>query len=155
MKSPPCLEQKQLARVEEKWYILMRGIVERIKSCLDQWRRRLLGQMYTITPISPNHLYWPLQTGPNDIIEVTLDNQANVYLLDLENYNKYRQGQPFEYHKGLWATVSPVRIRPPYQGLWTVVVDLGGSPGQIRASTAVIGPLVNSDRENVCRTCKR
>lgn len=94
--------------------------------------------MYTITPISPNYLYWPLQVGPNEIIQVDLDNQANVYLLDLANYDKYKHGQPFEYHVGGWATVSPVKIRPPYQGLWYVVIDLGDSPGQVRASTAVM-----------------
>lgn len=93
--------------------------------------------MYTITPISLNYLYWPLQVGPNEIIEVDLDNQANVYLLDLANYDKYKNGRPFACHAGGWATTTPVKIRPPYQGLWYVVVDLAGSPGQIRASAAV------------------
>jgi len=127
----------------EKWYITTaRGIIKRIKSYFHQQRRRLRRQMYTITPIPPNesanYLYWPLQAGPNEIIEVNLDNQANVYLLDVANYDKYKNRQPFQYQVGAWATVIPFRITPPYQGLWYVVVDLGGYPGRVTASTAVI-----------------
>lgn len=87
---------------------------------------------------SENYLHWPLSAvGPNDTVEVTLDNQANVYLLDVENFNKYKNRQRFKYQLGLFATVSPVKITPPRQGDWHVVIDLGGYPGRVMASTKV------------------
>lgn len=84
-----------------------------------------------------NYLHQELDVGPEDIVEVTLDGQANVMLLDSANYERYRRGESFRYHGGL-AQVSPARLVPPHRGRWYVVVDLGGFAGKIRAGVRVL-----------------
>lgn len=84
-----------------------------------------------------NYLHWLFWAGPNDVIEVTLDKQANVKLLDGINYQHYQRGSQYRYHGGL-ATQSPVTLRPPHQTHWHLVVDLGGYAGTIRASARLI-----------------
>jgi hypothetical protein len=39
-----------------------------------------------------NYLHYEFDVEPQDVIEVTLDKQANVRLLDDTNYALYRQG---------------------------------------------------------------
>jgi hypothetical protein len=80
-----------------------------------------------------NFLQYEFDAGPNDIIQVSLDKPANVRLLDWDNFQKYRSGQSHTYFGG-HATNSPVNLKPPHEGHWYVVVDLGGYPGTIRAS---------------------
>lgn len=79
-----------------------------------------------------NFLHSEFDAGPEDLIEVTLDGQANVILLDNLNFEKYKKGESYRYHGGL-AKVSPVRLVPPHRGHWNVVVDLGGYAGTVRA----------------------
>lgn len=69
---------------------------------------------------------------PNDVAIVTLDNQANVMLLDDINFSAYKQGRSFKYYGG-WVCRSPVRLSPPHHGYWHLVVDLGGNVGRVRA----------------------
>jgi hypothetical protein len=70
---------------------------------------------------------------PTDVAIVTLDNQANVMLLDDTNFSAYKEGRSFKYHGG-WSCQSPVRLNPPRSGHWHVVIDLGSSVGRISAS---------------------
>jgi hypothetical protein len=79
-----------------------------------------------------NFLKYEFDAGPNDIIQVNLDRPANVRLLDSNNFQKYRNGQRHTYYGG--HATSPVNLRPPYQGHWYVVIDLGGYSGSVRAS---------------------
>lgn len=80
-----------------------------------------------------NFLKYEIDAGPNDVIQVTLDKQANVRLMDWNNFEKYRRGQQHRYYGG-HSTNSPVRLRPPHQGHWYVVIDLGGYSGTVRAA---------------------
>ena len=80
-----------------------------------------------------NFLKYEIDAGPSDVIQVTLDKQANVRLMDWSNFEKYRRGQQHRYYGG-HATSSPVRLSPPHQGHWYVVIDLGGYAGTVRAS---------------------
>lgn len=84
-----------------------------------------------------NFLKYEFDAGPSDTIEVTLDKQANVRLLDWANFQKYQSGEQHTYYGGN-TKVSPVKLRPPRQGHWYVVVDLGGYPGTVRASAQKI-----------------
>jgi Domain of unknown function (DUF1883) len=84
-----------------------------------------------------NFLKYEFDAGPSDIIQVRLDKQANVRLLDYNNFQKYQNGQQHTYFGG-HAKTSPVNLKPPYQGHWYVVVDLGGYSGTIRASAEKI-----------------
>jgi len=84
-----------------------------------------------------NFLKYEFDARPADTILVTLDKQANVRLLDWANFQKYQNGQEHTYYGGN-SKVSPVRLHPPQQGHWYVVVDLGGYPGTVRASAQLI-----------------
>lgn len=84
-----------------------------------------------------NYLYWDLgNIGPENVIEVTLDKQANVILLNTINYSNYKHGRKYTYYGGL-AKVSPIRLSPKNFDHWYVVVDLGGYSGKVRASVNV------------------
>ncbi len=84
-----------------------------------------------------NYLHQEFEAGPDDLVEVTLDGQANVMLLDATNFEKYRKGESFRYHGGL-ARYSPTRLVSPSRDRWHVVVDLGGSPGAVRAGMRIL-----------------
>jgi hypothetical protein len=75
--------------------------------------------------------------GPDDVVEVSLDRQANVQLLDDINFSHYRNRRSFTYHGGL-AKASPVHLSPPHFGRWHLVVDLGGYSGSVNISTRLI-----------------
>lgn len=89
-----------------------------------------------------NFLKYDLHLDRGDIVEVTLDRQANVRLLDPANFERYRRGESHKYHGGLGKT-SPVRLTTPHSGQWVLVVDLGGYAGSVRASVRTIknGPV--------------
>ena len=87
-----------------------------------------------------NYLHQELDLGTDDVVEVTLDGQANVMLLDPANYEFYRRGQQFHYHGGL-AKNSPVQLIPQRPGRWHVVVDLGGYSGRVRAGVRILSPV--------------
>jgi len=84
-----------------------------------------------------NYLNYDLDLQSGDVVEVTLDKQANVRLLDDSNYSLYQRGQKHRYFGGL-ATKSPVRLSPPHAGHWHLVVDLGGYTGTVKASVRTI-----------------
>jgi hypothetical protein len=84
-----------------------------------------------------NYLHYDFSLSSGDVVEVTLDRQANVRLLDEANYAKYRRGERHHYYGGL-AEASPVRIPAPRAGNWHVVIDLGGYGGTVRASAHVL-----------------
>ncbi|MCK9400656.1 MAG: DUF1883 domain-containing protein [Bacteroidales bacterium] len=84
-----------------------------------------------------NYLHYEFSLTSNDVVEVTLDKQANVRLLDSSNFQKYRSGQKYTFYGG-GVTKSPVHIRPPHGGHWHVVIDLGGYAGTVNASVNII-----------------
>ena len=75
--------------------------------------------------------------GPEDVVIVTLDGQANVLLMDDANFSSYRCGRS-TYYVGGWATRSPVRLSPETRGHWHLVVDMGGRAGSVRAGIQLI-----------------
>ena len=84
-----------------------------------------------------NYLHYELDVNPRDVVQVTLNKQANVRLLDSPNYQNYRAGRQYKYYGG-HATTSPATLRAPYQGHWHLVIDLGGYSGTVRASVRTI-----------------
>ncbi len=85
-----------------------------------------------------NYLHYELELTPGDVVEVTLDKQANVRLLDEMNFSNYKRGERHTYHGGL-AKESPVRLPAPHPGHWHLVIDLGGYSGTVRASVRTLG----------------
>ena len=82
-------------------------------------------------------LHRALTLSAGDAVEVTLDNQANVLLLDGPNFACYKANSSFNYHGGL-AMVSPFRIVAPRAGLWHLTIDLGGYAGSVRVSVRTL-----------------
>jgi hypothetical protein len=70
-------------------------------------------------------------------VRVTLDQQANVMMLDDINLGRYRQQERFEYFGGR-AIRSPLLVGVPRSAHWHVVIDLGGASGAIRSSVDVV-----------------
>lgn len=62
-----------------------------------------------------NYLHHEFDVGPDDVVEVTLDGQANVLLMDPANFDRYRRGESYRDHGGL-AEHSPARLAPPQSG---------------------------------------
>jgi hypothetical protein len=83
-------------------------------------------------------LHWNDYVGPTQVIQVTLDSQANVLLLDDLNFSAYQRGSSFDYRGGL-AKRSPINLIPPHRARWHVVVDLGGYGRSVRAGVRVLG----------------
>lgn len=84
-----------------------------------------------------NYLHTEFWGGCEAVALITLHGQANVLLLDDINYSAYGAGRSYQYCGG-WATHSPVKLSPPHHGHWHVVIDLGGSAGNVRAGVRVI-----------------
>lgn len=86
-----------------------------------------------------SYLHQDFNIGPEKVIEVQLDKQANVILLDDGQYQNYRGGRGgFRYYGGL-AKQSPFRISPPHYDHWHLVIDLGGTGGTLRHAVRIIG----------------
>jgi|GEM_PF-393232 len=85
-----------------------------------------------------NYLHYDLNLQMGEVVEVTLDKQANVRLLDDPNFAKYRRGEQHQYFGGR-AVKSPVRLSTPRSGHWHLIVDLGGNAGTVRASVRTFG----------------
>ena len=77
------------------------------------------------------------QLHGGEIVEVTLDAQANVRLMNAINFNAYKSGRQHRYYGGL-AKQSPVRLQVPNSDRWHVAIDLGGYGGKIRANVRVL-----------------
>jgi len=82
-------------------------------------------------------LHYEFELSANDVVEVSLDKQANVRVLDDANYSLYRRGKRFYSYGGL-AKTSPISLAAPFAGHWHVVIDLGGFRGSVRASARVL-----------------
>lgn len=82
-----------------------------------------------------NFLHYPLNLDSGEVVDVTLDKQANVRLMNEANFSKYKRGEKHTYYGGL-AKVSPISIPAPHSGTWHLVIDLGGYAGSVQASVA-------------------
>jgi hypothetical protein len=82
-------------------------------------------------------LHYEFDAHGGEMVEVTLDHAANVQLLDPANYDNYRNGRAFRYFGG-HVTGPSFRLAFPHSGHWHLVIDLGGGPGQVRASASLI-----------------
>jgi hypothetical protein len=68
-------------------------------------------------------------------VVVQLDKQANVHLLDRNNYDRYQRGLDYRAHGGVQVR-SPAHLEVPSPGFWYVAIDLGGNAGTVQASVS-------------------
>jgi hypothetical protein len=87
---------------------------------------------------SMNFLHSELVVPEGHLVQVALAGQAaNVLLLDDANHGRYVREEDVHAAAGGYYTESPVMLRPPWAGRWHLVVDLGGAPGEVRASVVL------------------
>lgn len=79
-----------------------------------------------------------LQAGM--IVEVTPEQRCNVFLMDAKALAIYRRGRSGQAVGGPADARVPVRLIVPASGTWTVLVDLGGVRGKIRAAVRTLDP---------------
>lgn len=84
-----------------------------------------------------NFLHKRFLAGPEDTVEIAIDNQANVMMLDDSNFDNYKKGRGFKYIGGR-VRVTPFRLSPPHAGQWNLVIDLGGQAGSVRAGFRIL-----------------
>ena len=84
-----------------------------------------------------NFIFAEVDTYASNRIEVSISRQANVILLDRQNFNNYKNGKKFNYIGGNYKS-SPIILIPPHPGHWFVVIDLGGYSGTLKYSVRVI-----------------
>lgn len=82
------------------------------------------------------HYEW-YDLGPEDIIEVTLDKQANVRLVDSTNFDRYKRGDSYDFRGGTQVK-TPAHLSPPHRGHWHLVIDLEGYVGSVNVGVRVI-----------------
>ena len=84
-----------------------------------------------------DHLYWDLgDCEGGACFEVELrGSSANVYLLDVDHYQAYLDGDEHLYYGGYYD-MSPVVLQVPYGDRWYLVV--GGNEQRIRVHVAEI-----------------
>lgn len=81
------------------------------------------------------HAHQTLTKG--DVVVVQCSHQCNVFLLDDQNFNLYRQRQKCIYHGG-FAKLFPVKLAVPASGHWNVVIDLAGRQAEIQHSISFV-----------------
>ena len=83
------------------------------------------------------HIHYEFSADGGRIVVVSIDQQANVLLLDSSNYQSYCRGGAYRYHGG-WRKASPVRLSIPHTGQWHIAIDLAGNSGTIRSSIQIV-----------------
>jgi Domain of unknown function (DUF1883) len=82
-------------------------------------------------------LHYEFHLNRGDVVEITLDNQANVKLMSDWNFRRYRNQERHEYYGGL-QTRRVQSIVAPDTDHWNLTIDRGGYGGTVRASVRVI-----------------
>ncbi|WP_440905402.1 DUF1883 domain-containing protein [Catenovulum sp. SX2] len=90
------------------------------------------------------------QRKRGEIVEIALTSGANVRLMDVSNFNSYKNGRGHRYIGGL-AKKSPVRLQIPSSGHWHVAVDMQGLRGSTRASVRVLPSTLPDIQERALR----
>jgi hypothetical protein len=72
-----------------------------------------------------------------DIVVLDCDTQCNFFLVDDQNFQRYRNSDKFEYY-GNFFKMFPARITVPHDGHWNAIIDLGGGRANIRYSLSAI-----------------
>ena len=75
-----------------------------------------------------NYYHYEMDAVPLSVIQVNLNAKVNVFLLDDDNFQKYRDGKGFAYSAGGLLPYTPFYIVPPKQQHWYLVMDAGGRP---------------------------
>jgi hypothetical protein len=85
-----------------------------------------------------NYIHYAFKSAAaGDGVKVNIDRQANVFLCDDDGFAAFKSGNRFNYWGGQ-AKGGPMVLKIPRSGSWHLVIDLGGSGGQIRHSAMLV-----------------
>ncbi|MCB5205086.1 DUF1883 domain-containing protein [Neorhizobium sp. T786] len=80
------------------------------------------------------------------VVEVTLNTVNNVRMMNVGNFQRFRELLDFKYIGGV-AKKSPVRLVIPEDGHWHVIVDMEGHHVLADSSVKVIPPATAVPRK--------
>ncbi|MBN1798426.1 MAG: DUF1883 domain-containing protein [Spirochaetales bacterium] len=85
-----------------------------------------------------NYLHYKFKADPNNEVKVTLNQKANVFLLDTASYYKYRLGKAYE-PTAAYNDVTSIHIKVPHKSNWHLLIEHSDAfKGIIRALVDVI-----------------
>ncbi len=82
-------------------------------------------------------LHYQLNIGPGKRVRVTLNERANVRLLDTLTYYHYAAGRPYQ-ATGEYPNVLQADLRVPHRSQWHIVIDHGQFKGELKASVRLL-----------------
>ena len=83
-------------------------------------------------------LHYKVDANEKNTIRVNIRGQANVRLMDQLNYYKFKRGGAYKAAASGFTDSNPINLNPPYKGEWHVIIDTGGTAGDVRASVDVL-----------------
>jgi hypothetical protein len=88
-----------------------------------------------------NYIEFPLRhQASGSVAEVSLTGvESDVFLVDSTNLSTFKRGNQFSYRGGHYK-FSPVRLRMPSSGVWTVIV-IPSPGGTVNASVRVLASV--------------
>ena len=98
-----------------------------------------------------NFLHYEIDSQDGDVVEVTLDCQANVRLLDGSNFSSFRSGRRHTYRGGLMKS-SPVKLAPPHAGTTGTSLSISADtpgPSALEFASCVRGDMKKQARASV------
>lgn len=78
-------------------------------------------------------LHWKIPGSPGDVVLIHTDTPAYVRMLDPLSFEAYKRGSKYQ-GEGGWSDSLDVEFVLPYKGTFHVVVDLGGTAGNLKAT---------------------
>lgn len=81
------------------------------------------------------------------MVQVDLKSPAYVRLLTEEHYLAYREGKNYRYFGGLAESLL-ANIKPPYQGLWHLCIDMGNKEGELGANVHIIQEVIPDQKQS-------
>ncbi|MBN1525711.1 MAG: DUF1883 domain-containing protein [Spirochaetales bacterium] len=84
------------------------------------------------------HLHRKLNLKNGHVVKANIKGSAMVMLMDDSSYEKYTDGEDFDYF-GKKAGVKPVLLKPPFPGEWHVVIEQTNPAKDIFVNIQIIG----------------
>jgi hypothetical protein len=84
-----------------------------------------------------NYLHYKFKADPNNDVKVTLNQKANVFLLDTADYYKYRLGKSYR-PTAEYTDVTSLHVKVPHKSTWHILIEHGDYfKGTIKATVDV------------------
>jgi len=78
-----------------------------------------------------NYVFYEMNAGTENLIQVVINVRLNAFLLDDDNFPKYKNGLDWKQIRAdvsIQTATNPTYIVPPKKQHWYLVIDNGGKP---------------------------